>query len=145
SRFASVPPGLVHTTPTGVITPSSDGQGQLVIEAGGCTTTAPVQVGRNRVTRPFSYRQDVVALLSKAGCNMGACHGNLNGKGGFRLSLRGDDPRFDLAALTREALGRRIDRNVPARTLAVLKPTGQLPHEGGPRFPAASPEADTLR
>ena len=31
-------------------------------------------------------------LLAKAGCNMGACHGNLNGKGGFRLSLRGDDP-----------------------------------------------------
>ncbi len=27
---------------------------------------------------------------------MGACHGNLNGKGGFRLSLRGDDPAFDL-------------------------------------------------
>ncbi len=27
---------------------------------------------------------------------MGACHGNPNGKGGFRLSLRGEDPVFDL-------------------------------------------------
>ena len=60
--------------------------------------------------RPASFRTDVVPLLSKAGCNMGACHGNLNGKGGFRLSLRGEDPDFDYAALTRDQLGRRIDR-----------------------------------
>ena len=56
-----------------------------------------VRRGRpGRDPAPVSYRHDVVALLSKAGCNMGACHGNLNGKGGFRLSLRGDDPAFDL-------------------------------------------------
>jgi len=24
-----------------------------------------------------------MAVLSKAGCNMGTCHGNANGKGGF--------------------------------------------------------------
>ena len=46
---------------------------------------------------------------------MGACHGNLNGKGGFRLSLRGDDPAFDLASLTRDALGRRVDLLHPER------------------------------
>ena len=38
----------------------------------------------------ISFRNDVMAVLSKAGCNLGACHGNFNGKGGFRLSLRGE-------------------------------------------------------
>jgi hypothetical protein len=75
---------------------------------------------------------------------MGACHGNLSGKGGFRLSLRGEDPQFDHGALTREQLGRRIDRIVPGRSLIVLKPTGGLAHEGGQRFRRDSIEAETL-
>jgi hypothetical protein len=92
-----------------------------------------------------SYRNDVLPLLSRAGCNAGACHGNASGKGGFRLSLRGDDPEFDLRALTREALGRRISTADPERSLVLLKPTGQVPHEGGIRFAADSSEARTLR
>src|SRR3954468_9293778 len=75
---------------------------------------------------------------------MGACHGNFNGKNGFRLSLRGGDPPSDLEALTRDAFGRRIHRATPARSLLVRKPTGGLAHEGGLRFPADSPEARTL-
>ena len=55
--------------------------------------------------RPASFRTDIVPLLSKAGCNMGACHGNLSGKGGFRLSLRGDDPGFDFQSLTHDQFG----------------------------------------
>ncbi len=144
SRFAVVPPGVADASPTGVVRPGAEGQGRLVVEAGGCITEATLHVARVDWVRPVSYRHDVVALLSKAGCNMGACHGNLNGKGGFRLSLRGDDPGFDLVALTRDTLGRRIDRNVPRQSLAVLKPTGLLPHEGGLRFLPASPEAATL-
>lgn len=93
---------------------------------------------------PASYRLNVVPVLSKAGCNMGACHGNLNGKGGFKLSLRGENPDFDFASLTREALGRRIDTANPEASLAYLKPTGQVPHEGGQRILPGSPEAQAL-
>ncbi|WP_250846991.1 DUF1549 and DUF1553 domain-containing protein [Aquisphaera insulae] len=92
-----------------------------------------------------SYRNDIVPLLSSAGCNMGACHGNASGKGGFKLSLRGDDPAFDLRVLTRESFGRRICAEQPDSSLIVLKPTGQVPHEGGIRFAASSPEAKALR
>jgi hypothetical protein len=76
---------------------------------------------------------------------MGACHGNASGKGGFRLSLRGDDPALDYLSLTRDALGRRISHVAPERSLVVLKPTGQLAHEGGIRFRADSAEARVLR
>ncbi len=95
--------------------------------------------------RPVSYRNDIVPLLSKASCNMGACHGNAAGKGGFRLSLRGDDPAFDFLSLTRDLLGRRVSTAAPDQSLALLKPTGRLPHEGGIRFTTDSEEARTLR
>ena len=65
--------------------------------------------GEHYATATLHDRHEVVALLSKAGCNMGACHGNLNGKWGFRLSLRGDDPAADLSSLARDASGRRVD------------------------------------
>ena len=42
-----------------------------------------------------SFNTDVMPLLTKAGCNQGACHGKGNGQNGFRLSLRGFAPDQD--------------------------------------------------
>ncbi|MBP85344.1 MAG: hypothetical protein CMJ64_01290 [Planctomycetaceae bacterium] len=92
-----------------------------------------------------SFRRDVMTVLSKAGCNAGACHGNGSGKGGFKLSLRGQNPEFDYHWLTREADGRRIDRLHPDRSLALLKPLGKVPHQGGARFREGSLEHRILR
>ncbi|MBX9580715.1 MAG: DUF1549 domain-containing protein, partial [Gemmataceae bacterium] len=93
---------------------------------------------------PVSFERDVMAVLSRAGCNAGACHGNLNGKGGLKLSLRGEDPAGDLAALTRDMLGRRVDVQRPDRSLLLQKATGRVPHEGGVRFSAVSTECSVL-
>src|SRR5688572_11696582 len=81
-----------------------------------------------------SFQTDVMAVLSRGGCNQGACHGNLNGKGGLKLSLRGEDPEADFLTLTREMLGRRTDPHRPDESLLLRKATGQVPHEGGVRF-----------
>jgi len=86
------------------------------------------------------FRRDVMAVLSKAGCNAGGCHGNANGKGGFKLSLRGQDPDLDWQALTRDQGGRRVNLLQPEHSLALLKATAGLAHEGGQRFKADSPE-----
>src|SRR5260370_14237362 len=91
-----------------------------------------------------SFRNDVMAVLSKAGCNQGVCHGNQNGKNGFKLSLRGEDPVWDYSALTRDMLGRRINKDRPDESLILLKPTATIPHEGGRRFSVDSPEYRTL-
>lgn len=88
---------------------------------------------------PVSFRRDVMQLLSKAGCNAGACHGNASGKGGFKLSLRGEDPEADYRALVEDLSGRRINRVQPDDSLILLKPTTTLPHEGGLRFSPDSP------
>src|SRR5205085_5717743 len=75
-----------------------------------------------------------VAVLVKAGCNAGTCHGSPNGKNGFRLSLRGNDPVADYLSLTRDVLARRVDPGQPEASLLLLKPLGQAPHGGGVRL-----------
>src|SRR5438270_8133641 len=98
-----------------------------------------------RAEPPVSFRNDVMAVLSRAGCNQGACHGNLNGKGGFKLSLRGEDPAWDYGVLTRDNLGRRINTLAPDDSLILRKPTATIAHEGGRRFAVESPEYRLLR
>src|SRR5438876_11968194 len=83
---------------------------------------------------PVSFTNEVMAVLSKGGCNQGACHGNQNGKGGFKLSLRGEDPDADFQTLTHDMLGRRTNPLRPAESLLLQKATAGVPHEGGKRF-----------
>ena len=92
-----------------------------------------------------SFSRDVMAVLSKSGCNQGTCHGNQNGKGGFKLSLRGESPDADFVTLTREQVGRRINTVRAEESLLLLKPMMAVPHEGGQRFADDSPEYDLLR
>src|SRR5437868_4612345 len=76
-----------------------------------------------------SFRNDVMAVLSKAGCSAGTCHGNKNGKGGLKLSLRGQDPDLDYIGLTRDLSARRVNPVAPEDSLILLKPTADVPHE----------------
>src|SRR6266545_3249043 len=98
-----------------------------------------------RSSERISFRTDVMAVLSKAGCNAGQCHGNANGKAGFKLSLRGQDPDLDYNALTRDMFGRRTDPEAADQSLILLKPTTQIAHEGGQRFKQDSEEYQILR
>jgi len=93
---------------------------------------------------PVSFRNQVQPILSRFGCNSGACHGAAAGQGGFKLSLRGYDDDGDYLALTRQALGRRVSPAEPERSLLLLKPTGAVPHKGGVKFDANSVEYQRL-
>lgn len=92
-----------------------------------------------------SFRNDVMAALSKAGCNQGACHGNARGKGGFQLSLRGQDPATDFQAIVNEWSGRRVNSIEPERSLLLEKPLMRVPHEGGRRLRTGTIEYQLLR
>ncbi|MBN8627811.1 MAG: DUF1549 domain-containing protein [Planctomycetes bacterium] len=94
---------------------------------------------------PPSFTLDVMPALSKAGCNLGTCHGNANGKGGFKLSLRGQDPDVDFLALTHDQLSRRVNLQEPDQSLLLLKATMRQAHEGGRRFKVDAPEYRVLR
>ena len=96
-------------------------------------------------SRSPTFPREISALMGKAGCNLGTCHGNLHGKGGFRLSLRGDDPELDYNAIVRGDSARRIDAFAPELSLLLTKPSGQFAHQGGVRFDVGSNEYELLR
>ena len=97
------------------------------------------------MAREVSFRNDVMAVLAKAGCSAGTCHGNKNGKGGFKLSLRGQDPAMDYRTLTRDLFSLRVNPLEAEQSLILLKPTTQVAHEGGLRFKKGSEEFEILR
>jgi hypothetical protein len=91
-----------------------------------------------------SFNTEIIPLLTKSGCNQGACHGKGAGQNGFRLSLRGFAPEQDYRWITREFDGRRIDPASPETSLLLRKATGQTPHEGGRIFAPGSREYNLL-
>lgn len=109
----------------------------------GLTTHARVLRGAER---PVSFVNDVVPVLTKAGCNVGVCHAKAGGgQNGFQLSLLGFEPLEDYEHLVKEGRGRRLSFGNPAHSLVLLKASGQVPHGGGVRLPISSPNYDVLR
>jgi hypothetical protein len=96
--------------------------------------------------RPVSFVNDVMPVLTKAGCNIGVCHAKAgNGQNGFQLSLLGFEPQEDFEHLVLEARGRRLFAGVPERSLVLLKASGKMPHGGGIRLPPTSEGYALLR
>lgn len=91
------------------------------------------------------FRHEVMPLLNRMGCNMGACHGSANGKGNLKLSLRGENPDTDFTALTQNRQSKRLNVQDPDASFLLRKPAKLVDHEGGRRFPADSEEYRLLR
>jgi hypothetical protein len=89
---------------------------------------------RGAETAP-DFATEVLPVLTRAGCNSGACHGAAIGRGGFRLSLLGSDPQADYASIVEEYKGRRVHLVRPEASLLLRKPAGKLSHGGGRRLP----------
>ncbi|HVP45395.1 MAG TPA: DUF1549 domain-containing protein [Bryobacteraceae bacterium] len=142
--WGSSDPKVAIVDANGEVRPIGDGQAIISANGQGRTATATVRVKNSQVPYTWSFRNDVIPVMTKVGCNQGACHGALAGKNGFKLTLRGYDPDVDYDTLTRQSLGRRIDPEEPARSLMLLKPTMAVPHGGGKRFATDSLEYKIL-
>jgi hypothetical protein len=130
----------VATVAGGVVTPVGDGETTVTARAGGRAASVKVVVKGQNVPFAWSFRNHVEPVLAKLGCNSGACHGALAGKGGFRLSLRGYDPPSDHFNMVKQDRGRRVDLSDPGRSLILAKPSGAIAHKGGIRFATNSPD-----
>jgi hypothetical protein len=91
-----------------------------------------------------TFERDVEPILTRAGCNSGACHGKARGQNGFALSLLGFDPAHDYDAIVKDAGGRRVSRLVPSGSLFLGKATARLPHGGGLRLAPGTSSYETL-
>jgi hypothetical protein len=95
--------------------------------------------------RPITFERDVQPILTRTGCNSGACHGKARGQNGFALSLLAFDNDFDFNAIVKEARGRRLFPSNPDESLFLKKASGEMPHGGGKRLPKGSPFYATVR
>ena len=77
------------------------------------------------------FGNNLIPIFTKFGCNAGACHGSAAGRGEFKLSLFGGNPKADYNAIVRQLSGRRINLMHPEQSLVILKPTVQTSHGGG--------------
>ncbi|MCA1684434.1 MAG: DUF1549 domain-containing protein, partial [Planctomycetia bacterium] len=94
--------------------------------------------------RPVDFDTEVMPILTRSGCNAGACHGAAIGRGGFKLSLLGGDPARDFEAVVHELEGRRVNLARPAESLILSKATGRIDHEAGMRFSGDGDAAERL-
>ncbi|HWB06706.1 MAG TPA: DUF1549 domain-containing protein, partial [Verrucomicrobiales bacterium] len=117
---------------SGVLTAKKDGTGKLQATLGGIASAeVPIAVSGTAAEFVPDYIRDVTPVISRIGCNAGTCHGAKEGKAGFKLSLRGYDPIYDIRAFTDDIKGRRTNVASADESLMLLKGTAGVPHEGG--------------
>ena len=132
-------------TKTGRVNARTNGTASLAIEIAGQKAVVPVEVTGVAEIQPVDFIRDVNPVMTRLGCNAGTCHGAKDGKFGFKLSLRGYDPIFDVRSLKDDLAGRRLNVASPEDSLMLLKATAGVPHEGGQRTKLGEKYYEILR
>ncbi|MEP3479775.1 MAG: DUF1549 domain-containing protein [Fuerstiella sp.] len=121
----------VSVSAAGLLTAKAEGSGKLGVQFRSHQQSIPVAVsGLNQPFKP-DFVQHVNPVLTKMGCNQGTCHGSAKGKNGFKLSLRGYDPIFDIRAFTDDLGSRRVNLTSPTDSLMLMKAAEEVSHGGG--------------
>jgi len=131
AKIAAASDGVVDINVRGMVRPQQNGATSVKISFLGKTAELPANVSGMNVALKPDYVRDVMPIMSKLGCNAGTCHGAKDGKAGFKLSLRGYDPVYDVLAFADDLSSRRANVASPEHSLMLLKASGSVPHEGG--------------
>lgn len=136
---------FLEITESGFVKAKADGETKIVVTVSGRKVDVPVKV--SGIGEPFvaDFVKHVNPVLTRVGCNQGTCHGSAKGKNGFKLSLRGYDPIFDIRAFTDDLAARRTNLASAQDSLMLLKATGSVPHVGGQLFSADSNYYEIVR
>src|SRR5262249_17333576 len=127
-----------------MITAEASGGGAVQVHYQGLQATTTALVQRAEGPLPLSFAGDVMPILTKYGCNGGSCHGALNGKNGFKLSLFGYEPDADYEMIVHKHDGRRLKLGDPEKSLLLMKPTFAVSHGGGKLLRTDSDDYKTL-
>jgi hypothetical protein len=142
--YKSSRPEVVTVSATGQLQAVNNGQAVVSVAVDGVSRTVPVTVTGITSAPAISFTDQVLPILSRAGCNAGACHAAQYGQGGFKLSVFASEPHNDQPAIARASLGRRISTTNPVSSLLLLKATGVVGHGGGRRLEPGSIETRIL-
>src|SRR6266540_3851213 len=144
ATYQSSRPEVVSVSRTGQLLAVANGQAVVTVTVGGVARTVPVTVRGGSARPQIGFTDQVLPILSRAGCNAGACHAAQYGQGGFKLSVFASEPYNDHPAITRAYMRRRINPTNPPSSLLLLKATGTISHGGGRRLQPGSVEARIL-
>ncbi len=122
---------VVSVDSRGLVKAEADGKAVLQFTVEDQSIEIPVSVSGCDEQFVPDFVRDVNPAISRLGCNQGTCHGSANGKNGFKLSLRGYDPIFDVRAFTDDLASRRTNVASPDDSLMLLKSTSAVAHAGG--------------
>ena len=137
-------PNVLAIDQTGLAIPKADGNVVVTAAIDGKSAELKVAVSGFANPLPVNFRNQVVPIFTKLGCNGGGCHGKSGGQNGFRLSLLGFYPEDDFEFLCKESRGRRIFPGMPTESLLLKKAVGQSPHGGGKRMEPGSYEYNLM-
>ncbi len=138
ARLQVADPNIAAVEEGFIVRPRQDGRTTVEVAAAGAVARVPVVVHASAADAPVEFVREVEPILTKNGCNSGACHGAALGRGGFRLSLFAFDPTFDHAQIVRSNEGRRVVVHDPERSILLAKPALVMEHGGGERLPRGS-------
>jgi hypothetical protein len=145
ATYSSSNPQVVAVSSSGALLAVGNGEATITATAKGESVPIAVVVTGVAPRPEVSFRWQVLPVLSKAGCNAGACHASQYGKGGFKLSVFSFAPNEDFDAITRDRYARRVNLLEPERSLFLLKPTLAVRHGGNRRLAAGSVDYELLR
>ena len=137
-------PAVLVVDSTGMSIPLADGDVTVTATQADKSVVARVVVSGFADPLPINFRNQIVPIFTKLGCNGGGCHGKSGGQNGFKLSLLGFVPEDDYEFLCKESRGRRIFPAVPGESLLVKKAIGRSPHGGGKRMENGSYEYNLM-
>jgi len=137
-------PSVLAIDSTGMAVPAADGDITITATLGDKTAAVHVLVSGFAHPLPINFRNQIVPIFTKLGCNGGGCHGKSGGQNGFKLSLLGFVAEDDYEFLRKESRGRRIFPAVPGESLLIKKAIGRSPHGGGKRMENGSYEYNLM-
>src|SRR5688572_3674499 len=133
ATFTSSKPQVIAVV-DGRLTAVADGEADVTVSYRGRTATVKATAAGTGAGAAPSFRNEVVPVLTRYGCNQGGCHGKEAGQNNFKLSLRGFAPEQDYDRLIVESFGRRMNHAAPELSLVLAKATARIPHRGGELF-----------
>ncbi|MFP6761997.1 MAG: DUF1549 domain-containing protein, partial [Planctomycetaceae bacterium] len=133
AEFTLEPAGLAQVNDFGQVRPLQNGEGKISVLHGGVRSTVTLIVN-GMESEDVSFTEMVTPVLTKAGCNQGACHASQYGKGTFKLSLLGFAPEQDHAQFVRHWRQRRVSFIAPEKSLILRKALLEVSHGGGRRI-----------
>ena len=144
-QYTSLSPKILGVSSSGQVTPLANGKAVVRVAHRSATIDVPIDVSGIEATPRVGFREDVIAMFNRSGCNQGACHAAQYGQGGFKLSLLGYASEDDYPQLVRDRFQRRVSPLVPQDSLFLLKGTLSTPHRGGRRMAVGSYEYEVLK